>query len=127
MPGTATCGGSTGSTDTTRISWSDSLKLDVAKNRRAAFDAGCLRPSLYRPFTRRWFYFDRRFNERVYQMPKIYPDPSVVNRTICITGAGESKEFSVLMSDSITELKTLYNSQTFPLFLFASAQGACRP
>ena len=108
-------------TDSTKISWSDSLKLDMAKNRRAEFEADSLTVSLYRPFTKRWLYLNRRFNERLYQMPAVYPTPRLENQTICITGAGETKEFSVLMSDSITELKTLYNSQCFPLYLYEKA------
>ncbi len=63
-------------TDPTRISWTRALKQDLAKDRCYSFDASCMVPGLYRPFTKQWLYFNRRFNEMVYQMPRIFPDAS---------------------------------------------------
>lgn len=107
--------------DPTRISWTRALKQDLGKGRIYAFEAGCVVPSLYRPFTKQWLYFNRRFNEMVYQMPRIFPDAETENLVICCTGRGESTEFSVLISSFVTEMKLQYNSQCFPLYLYDEA------
>lgn len=104
--------------DAAKISWTRALKQDLVKDRRFDYDPICLVPSLYRPFTKQWMYFNRRFNEMVYQMPRIFPDSQAHNFVIVVTGAGESVPFSALISDHITELKTHYNSQCFPLYLY---------
>ncbi len=50
-------------TDPSLISWTRSLKQELAKNRLFVFDTDCLTSSLYRPFTKQFMYFNRRFNE----------------------------------------------------------------
>ena len=55
--------------------------------------------SVYRPFCKQLFYFDRQFNNCVYQMPRIFPNENLANLVICVTGKGEEKEFSVLITD----------------------------
>ena len=55
-------------------------------------------------------------------MPKIYPETATQNRTICVVGRGEAKDFSTLMCNSITEYKTLYNSKVFPLYLYEKSE-----
>lgn len=69
-------------TDATQISWTRALKQELVKDRRFTFDEVCLVPSLYRPFNKQWLYFNRRFNEMVYQMPRIFPDATARNRVI---------------------------------------------
>ncbi|HOI66192.1 MAG TPA: hypothetical protein PLD03_06270, partial [Thiomonas arsenitoxydans] len=73
-------------TDPAQISWTHNLKEELSKGRRFAFEPASLIPSLYRPFTKQWLYFNRRFNERVYQMPRIFPDAAAENLVICLTG-----------------------------------------
>jgi len=104
--------------DSTKISWSVSLKQDLARGRRIAFDAQSIVPALYRPFARQWHYFDRQLNERVLQMPRIFPDAGAENRTISLTGLGESAGFSCLMSDAVTNFHFIAGSQCFPLYLY---------
>jgi len=106
------------STDPSKISWSRGLKGDLFKDKEKVFNRENIVVCSYRPFTKRWLYFDRGFNEVVYQMPKIFPHPNAHNRTICILGAGENKVFSVLMFNAITEYKTFYNAQCFPLYYY---------
>lgn len=66
-------------TDSSQISWTRALKQELIKDRNFNFDESCLTPSIYRPFTKQWLYFNRRFNEMVYQMPRIFPDATVIN------------------------------------------------
>ena len=70
--------------DPSKISWTQNLKDELTKNRRFVFDAGCLTQSIYRPFTKQWLYYNRRFNERVYQMPRIFPNGEGENRVIMV-------------------------------------------
>jgi len=104
--------------DPTQISWSVNLKQELAKDRRYEFEADCLVLSLYRPFTKQWLYFDRRFNERVLQMPRIFPDSTSENRVIIFHGPGEILPFTVLMSNVVPNLHTLHGGQCFPLYLY---------
>lgn len=104
--------------DPTKISWSSSLLPKVGKGIRAEFSSKNIVKALYRPYSKQWLYFDGMFNHRVGQMPSIFPNSDSKNLAIVISGRGENKKFSCLMTNNISEAKTLYNSQVFPLYLF---------
>lgn len=106
-------------TDSTKISWTHNLKQELVKGGRFAFEAPCLVQSLYRPFTKQWLYFNRRFNERVYQMPRIFPDAAADNRVICINGSGGNKGATVIMTGVPIDFNSLEaGAQCFPLYLY---------
>ena len=105
-------------TDSTKISWTHNLKSELAKVRPLSTEQGQFIVSMYRPFTKQWMYYSRKLNERVYQMPQIFPNSAVYNRAICITGIGASTGFSTLMVDTVPNLHTLDTGQCFPLKLF---------
>ena len=112
-------------TEPQRISWTRALKQELAKNRNFEFDAACLTPSLYRPFTKQWLYFNRNFNEMVLQMPRIFPQTGVENLMICVSGVGARAGFSSLITNSIISLDTIEKGQCFPLYLYdEEAQAA---
>jgi predicted helicase len=107
--------------DTTKISWGDGLKLDIERKERHQFCSDFIKLALYRPFQRQWMYYDRSFNERVYQMPVIKPlDKTVENRIIYISGlGGVGKYLSALMVDIIPDLNMQHSGgQGFPLKLY---------
>ena len=106
-------------TDSTRISWTRSLKSELKKGRSISVQHGQFVISTYRPFHKQWMYFSRRLNEMVYQMPQIFPSPAIENRVISVTGIGAGKGFSALMVDSIPNLDMLSKGQCFPLKLFS--------
>lgn len=108
-------------TDPTRISWTRALKEDLGKDRTYAFDADCLVTGLYRPFTKQWLYFNRRFNEMVYQMPRIFPVSGASNVVISLNGVGAQKDFSVLAMAELADLHVLQTGQCFPLYLYDEA------
>ena len=103
--------------DATKISWTRALKQDLVKEKKFAFEPSCLIQSLYRPFTKQWLYFNRRLNEMVYQMPRIFPDAEAENRVICVSGNG-AKQFSCLISDALPDIQMHFNGQCFPLYLY---------
>lgn len=104
--------------DSKAISWTANLKGSALRGKSIEFDSSKLVVCTYRPFTKAWLYFDGSLNERVSQMPSIYPHFGPKNLTICVLGRGETNQFSVLLSDKISEYKTLYNSQAYPLYLY---------
>ncbi|MDC8747306.1 DEAD/DEAH box helicase family protein [Xanthomonas campestris] len=107
--------------DPKKISWSRSLKNDVRKQRKYAFDPNAIVESHYRPFFKQYLYFDRRFNEMVYQQHKLFPHKSAQNKLIVITGTGETNVFTSLMVDTLPDFKNHYNSQCFPLYYYEEA------
>lgn len=106
------------STDATEISWTRALKQDLAKDRKFQFDPACLTLSLYRPFTKQWLYFNRTFNEMVYQMHRIFPDAAADNLMIMIKQGWSGDGQFALMVDQIVELQTDGGTQCFPLYLY---------
>lgn len=107
-------------TDNRKISWSSTLLSKFERGKRFAFMPQSLTKSLYRPFTKSWLYYNRNFNDRVGQMPQIFPDAAADNRVICVTGIGGRSGFSVLMSDHLPCLDLIEKGQCFPRYLYDS-------
>jgi predicted helicase len=57
----------------------------------------------YRPFIRKWLYFDRHFNGRTYQLPVMFP-PGRSNKLITFSDAGFRSEYCVFTSDGPVDL-----------------------
>lgn len=109
--------------NTEQISWTGALKQELVNDRRFALDVNSLTPSIYRPFTKQWLYYNRRFNERTYQMPRVFPDGKHQNLVICVNGVGAQKEFSALIADHLPDLHMMQTGQCFPLYLYEDADG----
>lgn len=104
--------------DPTQISWTVNLKTELVKNKEIFFDDSSVVRSLYRPYTKQWMYYNRTFNERVYQMPQIFPTADAENLVIMVTARG-AKQFSVTISSTITDLNSMEaGAQCFPLYLY---------
>ena len=108
--------------DTTRISWTDSLKNDLEKATTHQFYEVNVIPSIYRPFTKEWLYFDKSFNQRRYQMPHIFPNASAGNRVISVTGRGATKDFSALMTNTLPDLEMISKGQCFPEYVYDTGE-----
>lgn len=100
-----------------KISWSDGLKANLVRGASLQYSESSLTPCYYRPFTKLWLYYDRTFNERVYQMPRIFPDGEAPNRVICVTGNG-ARGFTALMADALPDIQMHFNGQCFPRWLY---------
>ncbi|WP_341872031.1 type ISP restriction/modification enzyme, partial [Bartonella queenslandensis] len=108
--------------DASKISWSSSLKQELVRGNVSEFESSCLVKSLYRPFTRQWLYYNRTLNERVYQMPHIFPmRQAVENRVIQVTGVGARSGFSVLMTNIMPNLASIEAGQCFPRYFYEDA------
>ncbi|PHR17757.1 MAG: damage-inducible protein [Sphingopyxis sp.] len=113
-------------TDPARISWTHSVKQDLARGSVYQFESDCMVAALYRPFSRQWLYFNRRLNERVYQIPRIFPNIAAENVVIGVSAAGEKVGFSALISRHVPSLHfvDIEGSQCFPLYLYDEAAQA---
>ncbi|WP_375644041.1 MULTISPECIES: DEAD/DEAH box helicase [unclassified Bartonella] len=107
-------------TDVRKISWSHNIKQELIRGKAFKFEETCFIKSLYRPFMQQWLYYNRTFNERVYQMPRIFPiGKAVENRVVQITGLGARSGFSVLMTKDLPDLNMMDGgSQCFPRYIY---------
>ena len=104
--------------DTKKISWSDNLKRAVKNNEIKHFDNQCIIESIYRPFSKQYLYFNRFWNERVYQQPKLFPTKNHQNLCICISGLSHKGEFNALISNVVPDLGLNAACQCFPLYWY---------
>ncbi|OJY87084.1 MAG: damage-inducible protein [Lysobacterales bacterium 66-474] len=113
-------------TDPARISWTRALKLDLAKGRRFAFEPAGIVPSLYRPFSKQWVYFNRALNEMVLQIPRLFPMVTAKNIVIGFSAPSDRSKCSVTIADCVPSLHAadMVGSQYFPLYLYDEAAKA---
>ena len=103
--------------DSTKIAWNRSLLTFRAQGRALAFEQESMRGSLYRPFCKQTAYFNRELNDMVYQLPKLFPTPAHENIAI-ITSVASTKDFSVLITDTLPDLHLVGDAQTFALYTY---------
>jgi predicted helicase len=104
--------------DAKKISWSDGLKADLERGRKFKLNGDHLVVGLYRPFCKQNLYFDRSLNERVLQIPKLFPTPSHENVVISTPGVGASNAFSAIVTNVIPNLHLNDTGQCFPLYWY---------
>ena len=103
--------------DSTSFSWDRANKWDLEKGKKYPFEFEALYKALYRPFSKSNLYFSRLMNNMVYQMHKIFPTANTENLAICLT-VSASKDFSVLISDSLPDLHLIGDAQCYPFYLY---------
>jgi predicted helicase len=104
--------------DSKLIKWSSSLKNQLERYQKITFSEEFIATGIYRPYCKQWLYFNGALNHRVYQMPKIFPNNSLSNIAIYVSGIGASKEFSALIVDTIPNLHLHDTGQCFPLYSY---------
>ena len=72
-----------------------------------------------------WLYFDRKLNEMVLQVPRLFPSPDVSNRVIGVSASESRSGFSVILTDVVPSLHAadMVGSQFFPLYLYDTASA----
>lgn len=79
---------------------------------------------MYRPFDRQHLYFNRQWNDMVYQMPRIFPNAAAENLAIAVTGTGASGGFSAYLVGMLPDLNMMAaGAQCFPLYLYEEPQA----
>ncbi|MFM5960149.1 MAG: type ISP restriction/modification enzyme, partial [Dolichospermum sp.] len=75
--------------------------------------------SIYRPFCKQNYYYNKDLNNRLYKMPKIFPNQNLENLVICISGLGGSKEQSTFISNIIVDQNMQHSgTKCFPLYTY---------
>jgi predicted helicase len=90
--------------DPEKIAWTRSLISDFSRDRELAYREGALVDSVYRPFFRQHLYFDRRLNEQVQSMFRIFPTRSTENIAIYNVGLTSEVPFSALAVNHLPDL-----------------------
>lgn len=110
-------------TDPTKISWTRGLKGCLAKHKEIKYSDDYCRYAVYRPFCKQHLYAQSEWIESFGLSPKLFPNADTENRVICVSGSGSSKDFTALMTDSMTGLDTIEKNQMFPLYYWEEPKG----
>ena len=106
-------------TDPKKISWTVNLKNYLARDIHMQFSKPSLTQSLYRPYSKQTLYFDRQLNERVLQMPRIFPGGDKSKNLIIQVNANWKQNGQLaIIADTIPDLHCNGDSQCFPLYLY---------
>jgi predicted helicase len=106
--------------DDKRIKWSSALKQHLIGNVEATYDSARVRIALYRPFTKKQYYFDSVLTHRPSKWPIIFPDDKseTENRALCCGGYGR-KNFAVTAVSHIPDLNFYADpQQSFPFYRY---------
>ncbi len=100
-------------TDKTKIAWVQNLKNQLIKGKKLDdFSQEKISVSLYRPFNKQYFYYERELAWSFYSMKKIFPDKDAQNVVINTT----IRNFSALVSDAIPDTHFIGDTQAYPLY-----------
>ncbi len=105
-------------TDKTKIAWVQNLKTQLIKGKKLDdFSQEKISVSLYRPFNKQYFYYERELAWSFYSMKKIFPDKSARN-VVINTSSMASRNFSCLIANEITDVQIMANTQAYPLYYY---------
>ena len=113
-------------TDTTKISWSRSLKNDFKQSKSHTFSALKIVTTMYRPFIKQHIYFDRSMNSEVGKAFEFFPSKEFNNRILTVSGIG-SRHFSVLIIDTLPSYDMIEKGQCFPLKIYEESASSIQP
>ena len=85
------------------VKWTSELKRQALKGVRHIYRSQEV-PYLYRPFTKKWLYYDKDFVHRAGKYYKKFGDRNLV---ITTSGRGSTKDFSVLVCDTIPDMNSM--------------------
>ena len=105
--------------DVSDISWTRSLKIYFEKNETLHFDISRMYKGMYRPFVKKFFYYDPKWIDQQYQMKKIFPKNNSENILISVPNKTGSQKFTSIISNVITDVHLETSStQSFPKYLY---------
>ncbi|WP_292619348.1 type ISP restriction/modification enzyme [Mesorhizobium sp.] len=85
------------------IKWTRLLRGALEAGRALSFDEAKIRPGIYRPFEKRWIYYDAMLNEVQYLTHRFF-DGSSPNPSITTMGDSTGKPFFSLAIDQVPDL-----------------------
>lgn len=99
------------------ISWHSGIIPKAQKGIKGIFEKSHCRNALYRPFQIVNVYYDGLVNQRLSQMPKIFPNDNYENLIICVS-SDTRNTFTTLISNKIADLSFVPSCQCFPLYWY---------
>jgi predicted helicase len=108
--------------DDTKIKWSRDLKSDLRRKRYAHFHTEKIRHSLYRPYTKKYYFFDAILSQDIFLHPRFFPTPSseLENILVCVPGLGDRKGFGCLATNTTPNMDLAFEKvQCFPYYTYA--------
>ncbi len=103
------------------IKWDRELTKYRERGIQKQFEPHAIVESLYRPFCKAAFYYDRHFNGMVYQWASIFPTADAENLVFFYTQPGSQKPFLVGATDGICDLHAVgaaAAAECLPLFRY---------
>ena len=100
------------------LHWDGDLKKNLRLKKKVTYSSNKIWETHYRPFVKQYCYVEYVFNQRKYQLDKIFPNFGSENLVICVPGIGSKKPFSVLIVNSIPNLGIMEASQCFPRYRY---------
>jgi len=103
------------------LKWTDRLKEALIKKQTLKFEVQHVREALYRPFCKKFLYFDHLLNQRRYQQYLIFPTSVTENSVIVVSDHGHRAPFSTFVTNFIPDLHliaSLDGYQTFPYYTY---------
>lgn len=97
---------STGDKLRAKIKWDASLQSSFDQRRKIVYSQNSERFSQFRPFTRKWLYFDDRLNSRRFRQHRLFSDGEN-NRVITVRGIASADELAALATNRIFDLDLL--------------------
>ena len=102
------------------ISWNRNLKNMLEKKQKLSIDEKHFVISSYRPFCIVNAFFDKDYTAMMYMNTRLFPcEIGKENIAFCVSGLGNSKPFSTIMSNHLLDLNYLSaGTQCFPLYWY---------
>ena len=96
--------------DDTKVKWTRSLKKMYKNSQYIKLDKHNVKMEMYRPFTKKWLYYDKQVVESPGQF---YSKWGKDNLVLVTTGRGAKREFSVIISNLVPSLDLMEKGQGF--------------
>jgi predicted helicase len=107
--------------DDRKIKWSSTLKLKLQSGTYAEFKPECIRPALYRAFSKRYLFYDRVLVHRPGKWQVLFPSSEAERQNLVICSTNHTQiSFSALATNLITDQAPCgRGSQCFPFYTYS--------
>ncbi len=111
--------------DYAKLKWSSTLKLHLQRGKHAEFDPKRIRTSLYRPFVKKWLYYDELLLDRPGLFRRVLPTEKQERENVVIYSTNHSQiPFSVLATNCIANEAVGGRAGTcFPFYTYDEVGG----
>lgn len=99
------------------IKWSRGLKKKLELSHRINYKEEVLVESAYRPFTKKWLYYESDIIEYPGTYHRVFGEN---NKVLYVAGGGSRRDFSILITDKIPNLHLVENGRGFLLYNYES-------